>query len=168
MIRLAAALLVLSLLPGWAARSAEPLARPSGPVILTITGTIDRTNAPGRAEFDRAMLQALGESKLATSTEWTDGKPVFTGVLASKVLEAVGAHGKTVLATALNDFQATIPLDDLTRYPVLLAMSMNGTELTARDKGPIWVVYPRDDVPELRNPQINERWVWQLRSLDIQ
>ncbi|MFO1055363.1 MAG: molybdopterin-dependent oxidoreductase [Dongiaceae bacterium] len=167
MIRLAAALLLLCLLPAWAARAAEPLPPPSGPVILTVSGAIDRTNAPGRAEFDRAMLEALGVSQLTTSTDWTDGKPVFAGVLASKLLTAVGAHGSTAVATALNDYQITIPLDDLTRYPVLLALTMNGTQLTARDKGPVWVVYPRDDYAELRSPQINDRWIWQLRSLEI-
>ena len=40
----------------------EPLAKPTGPVILTVTGAIGRTNAPGKAEFDMQMLQALGIS----------------------------------------------------------------------------------------------------------
>ena len=167
MIRLAAALLLLCLAPASAARAAEPLPSPSGPVILTVTGAIDRTNAPGRAEFDRGMLEALGISQLATSTDWTDGKPIFAGVLASKLLAALGAHGSTAVATALNDYQISIPLGDLTRFPVLLALTMNGTQLTTRDKGPVWVVYPRDDYSELRSPQINDRWIWQLRSLEI-
>jgi hypothetical protein len=166
--RIAATLLVLlGLLAGSAVRAADPLPHPTGPVILTVTGAIARTNAQGKAEFDRAMLEALGLSQLATSTEWTDGKPAFTGVLASKLLAAVGAHGTTVLATALDDYQIAIPLDDFTRYPVLLALTMNGAQLTPRDKGPIWIVYPRDDHPELRNPQINERWIWQLQALEV-
>jgi hypothetical protein len=147
--------------------AAEPLAKPSGPVILTVTGAITATNAPGRAEFDQKMLEGLGIASLATSSDWTDGKPVFEGVPARKLLEAVGAHGKTASAIALNDYVVDIPIDDFTKYPVLLAMRRNGQALTPRDKGPIWIVYPRDDYPELRDPKINDRWIWQLKAIEV-
>ena len=147
--------------------AAEPLPRPTGPVILTVTGAIERTNADGRAEFDRAMLEALGVTVLTTSTDFTDGKPTFSGVLASRLLAAVGGHGTTIVASALNDYQVTIPADDFTRYPVLLAFAMNGKPLTPRDKGPLWAVYPRDDYPALMDPKINDRWIWQLRALEV-
>jgi hypothetical protein len=50
---------------------------------------------------------------------------------------------------------------------VLLAMRMNGQALTPRDKGPIWIVYPRDDYAPLRDPKINDRWIWQLKAIDV-
>ena len=77
---------------------AAPLAKPTGAVVLTVTGAISETNAPGKAEFDQAMLDALGAEELTTSTEWTEGTPTFEGVRFSKVLDAVGASGTTVLA----------------------------------------------------------------------
>jgi hypothetical protein len=160
------AALLLAVIVASPGRAAE-LARPTGPVILTVTGAIASTNAPGRAEFDQAMLEALGTARLTTSTDWTDGKPVFDGVPAKKLLEAVGAKGKTISAIALNDYAVDIPIDDLTTYPVLLALRMNGQALTARDKGPIWIVYPRDDYPELRDPKINDRWIWQLKAFEV-
>ena len=159
--------LLLAGLLGQAGQAAEPLAKPSGPVILTVTGAISATNAPGRAEFDQKMLEALGVERLTTSTDWTDGKPVFEGVPARKLLEAVGAHGKTLSAIALNDYAVDIPIDDFTTYPVLLALRMNGQALTPRDKGPIWIIYPRDDHPELRDPKINDRWIWQLKAIEV-
>ena len=139
----------------------EPLAQPNGRVLLTVTGAIELTNAQGKAEFDRNMLLRLGTAKLRTSTSWTDGAPVFEGVPASDVLRAVGAHGTVVTATALDDYSIEIPVTDFARYRVLFALSMNGVELTARNRGPIWVVYPRDDFPELRNPTADARWIWQ-------
>jgi hypothetical protein len=145
----------------------ESLPEPAGPVILTITGDIARTNAPGKAEFDVAMLEALGVETLTTSTSWTDGPQRFEGVPASKVLEAVGAHGETVLATALNDYAAEIPVEMFKDFPVLLALRQNGAALTVRDKGPVWIVFPRDDYPELNDPRIDIRWVWQLKSIDV-
>ena len=163
----AAISLVLAGLAWPAGHAAEPLAKPSGPVILTVTGAISRTNGPGRAEFDQKMLEALGIERLATSSDWTDGKPVFEGVPGRKLLEAVGAHGKTLSAIALNDYAVDIPADDFATYPVLLALRMNGQALTPRDKGPIWIVYPRDQHPELRDPKINDRWIWQLKAIDV-
>jgi hypothetical protein len=44
---------------------------------------------------------------------------------------------------------------------------MNGQEL-ARDRAPIWIVYPRDDFPELQDEKVNTRWVWQLSSLTVE
>jgi hypothetical protein len=170
-IRTALALVLLSLsVHGWpslASADQATLPRPSGPVILTVTGSIAKTNAPGRAEFDRAMLEALGVETLTTCTSWTDGPQRFEGVQASKLLQVLGAEGSAVRATALNDYVAEIPTDMIKDYPVLLALRQNGVVLTARDKGPIWMVFPRDDYPELNDPRIDIQWVWQLREIDI-
>jgi hypothetical protein len=84
------------------------------------------------------------------------------------VLEAVRARGRTVVASALNDYLIEIPVSDFQDYPVLFALKMNGRELTVRDRGPIWIVYPRDDFPELRNERVNARWVWHLNALMVQ
>jgi hypothetical protein len=149
-----------------ALRAAESLASPTGPIILDVTGAIERTNAPGRAQFDRQMLEALGVDHLTTTSTWTDGKTLFEGVSATKLLAAVGAHGKTVVANAKDDYRVDIPVDDFEKYPVLLAWAMNGKDLP-RDKAPIWIIYPRDDYPELNGAKPDLRWVWQVLTLDI-
>jgi hypothetical protein len=79
----------------------------------------------------------------------------------------VGATGKSIVATALDDYTIEIPIEDFTRYNVLLAMRMNGRPLSPTDKGPLWIVYPRDDHAELRDPTLNAHWVWQLRTIDV-
>ena len=153
--------------PSTASEVSGALAKPSGPVILTVTGAIAQTNAPGRAEFDLAMLEALGVETVTTTTSWTDGPQVFEGVRASKLLKAVGAEGTAVDATALNDYVAEIPMDLLQNFPTLLAFRQNGDAMTSRDKGPVWLVFPRDDFPELNDPRIDIRWVWQLESINV-
>lgn len=150
-----------------AADDGGSLPRPAGPVVLTVTGAIARTNAPGKAEFDVAMLEALGVENLTTSTSWTDGRQRFEGVRASQVLKAVGAEGTIVEATAVNDYTAEIPVEMFRDFPVLLALRQNGKMLTVRDKGPVWIVFPRDDYPELNDPRIDIRWVWQLSSIAV-
>lgn len=158
----------LSLLAVTSALAVDPLPEPKGSVILVVSGNIAVTNSEQGAEFDRDMLYALGPTEISTSTTWTDGVQVFEGVLARKVFERVGAEGTTVMATALNDYAAPIPMEDFQNYDVLLAMKMNGEEMQVSDKGPIWIVYPRDDVPALQDTLYSERWVWQLKGLGVE
>ena len=140
---------------------------PVGPVILTISGNIQGLGSGPMVQLDRAMLESLGVTKLKTSTAWTTGESEFEGILARDLLEAVGAEGTVVVATALNDYVASIPLREFYDYPVLLAFTMDGRDLELRDKGPIWIVYPRDQYEELNNSMVDKNWVWQLSELEI-
>ncbi len=153
---------------GAPAPAGETLPQPSGRVILTISGAIENTNGDGVARFDRAMLERIGVTEVNTSTSWTDGVTKFEGVLARDLLKAVGATGDRVSARALNDYAIDIPFSDFESYDVLFAFNMDGVDLTPRDKGPLWIVYPRDKHPELRNQKADAKWLWQLVNLDIQ
>ena len=151
---------------GVAAR-ADDLLQPAGPVLLTVSGQIKHTNAAGEARFDRAMLESLGLVSLVTRTAWTEGPQVFEGVPARALLAAVGAVGGTAHAVALNDYEMDIPVSDFSDYEVLIALKMNGSYMRVRDKGPLWVVYPRDQYPELDRPEVWSRWVWQLKRIEV-
>jgi len=160
------AVLVPSLVPSRGSAEAA-LDSPKGDPILTVSGSVATPNAGQHALFDRRMLAALPQHEIRTSTEWTDGVKVFRGPLVSDVLAAAGASGSIAVATALNDYAVEIPVGDFSAYPVILALSMDGEVLTVRNKGPLWIVYPRDDYAELRNSEMNSRWIWQLRSLEV-
>jgi hypothetical protein len=150
-----------------ASESMAALAEPSGRVLLSVTGKITETNGEGRAEFDRQMLEALGTVRLRTWTPWTDGVVEFEGVPARRILDAVGAAGSVLVAIATNEYSAKIPVERLRKYPVILAMSMNGKQLRLRDKGPLWIVMPWSDYPELDNQESRHWSVWQLRQIEI-
>jgi hypothetical protein len=135
----------------------------SDAVLLEISGQVPTTRT-----FTMSQLQDIGTTRLITSTAWTDGTPEFEGVLGRSVLEAVGSvRASQVTALALNGYRADIPLSDFYEYDVLFAWSMDGKMLTRRDKGPLWIVYPRDAVPQLREERYEHRWVWQLNRLII-
>lgn len=157
-------LLLLFSLP---AMAADALPRPTAAVMLTVSGDIANTNVGKEARFDRAMLEKLGIRTLRTSTTWTTGVKTFEGVLARDVMTAAGAKGAEVRAIALNDYAVSIPMVDFERYDVLLAFRMDGQDLTARDKGPLWVVYPRDAHRELNDSKFDARWAWQLKRLEV-
>ena len=83
---------------------------PVGPVILTVSGNIEGVGAQQVVRLDRAMLEEIGTTKLKTSTAWTTGEAEFEGVLVRDLLDALGAEGTLVVATALNDYVVSIPV----------------------------------------------------------
>lgn len=162
---------ILLLFPLWLvgpAQGSSAFPPPTGEVILTVGGEIGMTNVDDEAHLDAAMLEALPRERLTTHTSVTDGPQRFEGFLARDLLEALQAEGETVTALALNDYLAEIPITDFERYDVLLADTMNGERLTRRDKGPLWIVYPRDDHDELQDIRYDYRWVWQLHRLEVE
>jgi hypothetical protein len=113
------------------------------------------------------MLLRLGMIEMKTQTPWTDGEANFTGVPLAQLLDAVGTKGTSVHAVAANDYQADIPIAVLEESGALLAMRMNGQDLTLRDKGPLWIVFPWSEKPELDRVEIYNYAVWQLLSMHV-
>ena len=60
-----------------------------------------------------------------------------------------------------------VPLEDLQFEPII-AMRVDNRLLTVRDKGPLWIVYPRDAHKVLQDTRYDARWVWQLSKLNIE
>lgn len=163
---LAAGLCAAALVASGSAR-ADELPRPEGKVILTIDGEIARTNAPGRAEFDRAMLERIGLVPLSVETPWTSTETVFEGVPTRALLDLVGARGRWVRARAANDYRADIPFSDLIEHDTVLAMRRDGEPMRLRDKGPLWILYADDDRPRVSEGELLARMVWQLTALTV-
>ncbi|TDL74832.1 hypothetical protein E2L08_15920 [Palleronia sediminis] len=133
-------------------------------VLLTLTGAV----RDGQVTIARADLDAMEWREIATSTTVTDGQPLFRGVLMRDILAHAGAEGETVTAQALNDYVIDIPVRDFHDFDVIAALYMDGAALTPRDKGPVWIVYPRDDHGVLADIRYDMRWVWQLSALHVQ
>ena len=143
------------------------LSAPGAPVILSITGALRLRNDRDAAAFDLPRLEGLPRSTFSTRTPWYPQPRRFTGVLVRDLLSAVGATGTTVTAVALNDYRVRIPTDDLIRNGALLAYWLDDKPMAVRDKGPLVIIYPFDERPELRTALHYSRAIWQLRSLDV-
>jgi len=159
--------LLFLLLGSFTAISAS-LQPPSGRVILTATGLIANHNAAEVALLDMALLDQLPQVTVNTTTPWYDESKSFSGPLVRDLLKLLDAQGDMVKATALNDYSTTIPLQDFEHYDVILATRLDGNTMSIREKGPIFVIYPFDDKPELVNETYYQRCVWQLNRLDFQ
>lgn len=153
-------------LPGVATAS-NRLPHPQGEVLLTVLGAISAENAENRVVFDRAMLEALDWVEIETHTSFTDGLQSFAGPTLASVLDAVGADGNVLQATAVNDYTVEIPVAHARAHDVVLAMDMNGVPMRVRDKGPIWVVYPLSRTDAEKRP-FDDQMIWQLVQIRVE
>jgi hypothetical protein len=139
-----------------------------GPAVLKVSGKIGAKNTTDGAVFDDALLDALPQKSFVTETPWTKGLVKFTGPLLSDVLKAVNASGTNIKAIALNDYKVSIPVEDAKKYGIILARQMDGKMLTVRDKGPLFVMYPFEQFPELKTSVYFSRCIWQLQSIFVE
>lgn len=163
---IAASALAMLAMP--APAQAETLAAPTGEPILIVSGKIASTNVDDTAQFDRAMLEALGTVSLQTRTPWREGISTFEGVRLETLMKTVGASGESVTAIALNDYVTVIPISDFAEFGTILALKWDGEYMTVRNHGPLFIVYPYDSDPELQNQTYYSRSAWQLRKLVVE
>lgn len=134
-------------------------------VVLTIDG---QTKAGVTRDYSVSQLEALGMTTVETTTPWHDGKVKFEGVPLNKLMEQTGASGTIAAVLALNNYRTDIPLADFKRYPVILALKMNGAYMPVSEKGPLFVIYPFDSSPELKSELFYSRSAWQVRRITIE
>lgn len=139
-----------------------------GPAVLHISGRITRRNTPSEAVLDMAMLSSLPQYEIRTPSPWFKDETTFSGPLLQDVLTLVGAQGEQLRITALNDYAVDVPVSDARQYQPILAWKRNGLPMSVRDKGPLFLIYPYKDYPELRNDIYYGRAIWQIRSIAVQ
>lgn len=138
----------------------------AGEAMLVVRNLADAKHPEIR--FAEEELTALPQVTIRTHTEFTDGLMTFKGPLARDVVSRLGVgKATTVHAIAVNDYAIDMPVEEFFKYDVVLALYANGKRLTLRDKGPIWLVYPIDQHPELNDPIYNARMIWQLTTMEL-
>jgi len=136
--------------------------------LLKVEGAISSPTHQALALWDSAMLDQLPVHEIKTNTPWYDEAQTFSGPLLQDVLTKVGASGKQLTITALNDYSVVVPVSDAAQYQVILARSINGKPLSVRDKGPLFLIYPFDQYPELQNKLYYGRAIWQISSIKVE
>lgn len=141
---------------------AAPAALASGAVAqsLTVEGNI----VAGPRTLTKEELDKLPRGEFTTSTQWTQGKTTFRGVMGQALMRSLGATGTMVEAHALDGYSIDIPLEDFETTPLLIADQMDGKPLPD-DKAPFWIVYPYDSGYDAQ--QYVDRSVWALDKLVV-
>ncbi|WXL25578.1 molybdopterin-dependent oxidoreductase [Ectopseudomonas mendocina] len=122
-------------------------------------------------DITREQIESLPQQQLRTSTAWTDGVREFKGPLLRDVLSLLDkpvAETATARLIALNEYEVKVAIRDFLTWDVIVAYEQDGKALTRSTKGPLWVVYPRDQHEELQDSRVDHRWAWMLRTIVIE
>jgi len=122
-------------------------------------------NGSQKIELDRGALEALPQTRFETETIWTDRILAFSGPTLMSVLELAGIAGQPVVATAVNAYEARIPVDLIEEDAPIIATRMNGEAFGRRQKGPLWIVFPFDRDRRFQSEKVFSSSVWQLIHL---
>tara|TARA_R110000765_G_scaffold24497_1_gene61244 strand:+ start:186 stop:662 length:477 start_codon:yes stop_codon:yes gene_type:complete len=112
-------------------------------------------------------LQALPSTDFVTGTIWTEGPQVFEGVLLKELLDKLDVTEGEIEAIAINDYSVTLPVSDATADGPIVAYLANGSLMSRRGKGPLWIVYPYDSNPMYKTETIYSRSIWQLDRIAV-
>jgi len=152
------------LLPGLSASAQDGLPLPTGRVILDI---VDSEQPDKVVALDMAGIESVGVTSFTTTTYWDDGAQTFEGVLLRDLLARAGVTGETVEASALNEYSADIPMDMVRSLDILIATRWNGERMPIRTRGPLWIVFPFQDLEDEVAVKARFMSVWQLRRLTV-
>jgi hypothetical protein len=99
----------------------------------------------------------------------TDAIFDFQGVLVSTLLEKSGiaADANEVTFVAFDAYRVPVSVADLRRYPILLAMQKNGQPIPRSQGGPLYLIFPISQYPELRPKYPNTMWAFYVTNLVI-
>lgn len=173
-------------LPGSASASARPV---RGPVLLTVSGAIERVNRgpldpaldqmmqKHGVKFDKAhafdftMLTLLPPATIRPTIEYDNRQHVLAGPALADVLKAAGARPDgNVLLRAIDGYTASLPPADIRKYGFIVATHMDGKPLPLGGLGPLWAVYHADRFPDMAAKTVKERFVscpWGLYHIEV-
>ena len=145
---------------------------PSGAVVLTVAGAIDKTNRPPfdaardaffdyhERSFDRAWafdLAALEAFPMRRAAIDRGGGPeVFSGPRLTDVLGSVGCRG-ALTTLALDGFGSEISATEVAARDWILATRADGRPFALGGRGPLWLLF---DPPGDRPATEEERGMW--------
>ncbi len=117
---------------------------------------------------------------LATTSVWTkephnttssnpDTIFHFQGIAISKLLEQVGVapNVSDVTFIAHDAYRVTISLADLRKYPIIIALERNNQKISRSDGGPLYLVFPYSQYPQLQQQYPDRFWAFYLTDMVI-
>ena len=93
-------------------------------------------------------------------------KAIGMGVNIDTLFDTYGLKAETVRVSALNDYNVMVPADVLRNDGAILAYHLNDAEMSVREKGPFWVIFPYDADARFQTDTYWAYSVWQVKSVD--
>lgn len=139
----------------------------SSPAPTGEADTVFRLSGPrGQQAFTLAQLEALPAVQYRATQPQLKQSFVYTGVPLRDLAEAAGLPGRNLRISGDDQFAATVQASDYLKFPVMLAYLADGRPMTARQKGPLMVVFPTEQAPDhFTTFAYGSQWVWFAGSL---
>jgi hypothetical protein len=118
--------------------------------------------------FTLSELKALPAASIETDLPEAlqiQGHHLWAGVPLSTITPLLGEGVTAIHLGALNDYSITIPVSDIETYQPVLAYSRDGQDIAIRDKGPLIVIYPFGQYPQLEQQIYLNRTIWQVGEI---
>ncbi|MEO6408462.1 MAG: molybdopterin-dependent oxidoreductase [Burkholderiaceae bacterium] len=163
----------------------------TGPVLLTVAGSIGRSNRGAldpaldvlmvrhsskferACEFDAAMLARLPAVTIAPTLEYDAKVHKLAGPLLTSVVEAAGVAPGAALTLglrALDGYVVNVSLADVRSYRMIVATTLDGVPMSLGGLGPLWAVYDADRLAAFKDKPLKERFAlcpWGLYFIDV-
>ena len=183
---------------GSAAVGILPAARPalanvskSGPVLLTIGGSISKGNrgpvdrvldqllVRHGVEFSTALalgserLQALPKIDIRPTLEYDEKRHKLTGPLLTTVLGEAGVDANSsarIGLRAIDGYNVVVGLDEIKSYRMIVATHADDQPLALGGLGPCWAVHDADSIASFKDRPVKERFAlcpWGLYYIDV-
>jgi hypothetical protein len=175
----------------WPAAVPAKTAAPTGPVLLTISGAITRSN---RGPFDPALdqmmhkhkvhfehafatgfaaLAALPARSISPTLEYDARVHTLRGPLLTHVLAMAGARlaaGTRIVLRAVDGYAVTITAEQARTQEFIVATHLDGQPMGLGSLGPLWAVIDADRLPALAGKPLAERFgacPWALYHIEV-
>jgi hypothetical protein len=150
-------------------KAGDAIPAPSQDIVLTVTGKIGTTNAGSTIVMDVPTLESVGLVDYKVHDPFEDKDVTYEGPLMSDLLALwkVPSDATNLHVVALNDYVVDVPISDIRQWPVVFAMKEDGTYMPVSTHGPAMLVYPYNDF-QFDHTVYNDRWAWQIKSIEIQ
>lgn len=130
---------------------------------------VDYSDGSGRQAVGLTMqdLKELPAAGFKTTTIWTEGKQRFDGVWLKDLAAHLGFDKGRIELTALNEYMMEMDVADIGTSEALIAYARNGEAMPAREKGPLWMVFPYDRDSKFRTEAAFALSIWQLDRITL-
>ena len=115
--------------------------------------------------WTESQFLALPTERIVTSTVWTP-KRTFEGPNFAGFLDASKVRRDKVRLYALDDYSSVVDVEYARRTGAILAHSQDGVRFSRKDFGPLFLMYPRDAMPELRTAAATANFVWAVIKIE--
>lgn len=117
-------------------------------------------------QLTESELLALPQQQFKTHHSWSTEPETFSGPLLEDVLKVACGGAEKINMKALNDYAIDVDFTVAKSLKPIVAHSINGTRLSVREKGPLWIMVPSDDL-KVTSKELDGMLIWQLSNIII-